>query len=638
LLPVKAPSPNGEGLGGEVTYKPYFFISMFSFTTTEWSLAPISAGTGVLTESRAHFITDVTALTETVRLYLRPECYVPAGAIPPTEQTQPPVPYFFAEIGASTPLDTDIVMLPVGSAAQSNLKVTLRLEMTASVGGTLRITVNVFQVVGADQDGSSLNTHTDAGYWRNFLRKKALNPGVPSVFDTEKVMRLTLYARNKSYESAFAYTDSPMLKHRFYVSIGVPTMTRNDQPAEQLHLSHPTKVRFSITSSVPISDAWAMLMQVSGNDVEAITFANVLNISYIRAETDLATTFEDWGLSNTAFSPTVNSALQSDGDHYFFEVNLQPPEAGTYVLLSMWKDTDGGFRSLRSTEITTTAVPDLVPPEILGFLTDYSAVFGNALQASAGERIESKIYVNTDDYDAVRDKTFNEALNNIQITIYAKDGDLTHILEQENWQKQRDGTWLFPQQSEAGTNELTIGVTTLTLKRPFRLRYEPRKANLYSMDGGRLVPMSNQDWSGKRIFIEYRFRLVQEMPERFTDELVYTQWIDVLPVENSISAEVYTENLQPVRQWLAEYERLNVKLTVDALPSCYLLVLTDGATIHESNSCAGLLPKRNSTLFEPQQQTLTSGQAWVSIPAQAYPMNVPYSVLFIQKPIPELPS
>jgi hypothetical protein len=608
---------------------------MFSFTTTEWSLAPVSAGTGVLTESRAHFITDVTALTETVRLYLRPECYVPAGNLPPTEQAQPPVPYFFAEIGASTPLDTDLPMLPVGSAAQSNLNVKIRLEMTDAVGGTIRITVKIFQVIGADQDGSSLNTNTNAGYWRDFMKKKALNRNAPSVFDTEKVMRLTLFARNKSYESAFAYTDSPPVRHRTYETVGVPTMSRNGQPAEQLHLTHPTRVRFSITSAKTITEACAMLVQISGNDAEAITFANALKISYIRADATLAPTFSDWGLDNIAFTPTENSALQSDGDHYFFEAHLQPPEAGTYILLSLWKDAEDNFRSLFSAEITTTAVPDLVPPEILGFLTDYSAVFGNALQAAAGERIESKIYVNTEEYDAVREKTFNEALTSVQITIYARDGDLTHVLEQESWQKQRDGAWLFPQQSEAGTNELIIGATTLTLKRPFRLRYEPHKANLYSMNGGRLVPMSNQDWSGKRVFIEYRFRLEQEVPEAFTDELVYTQWIDVLAVENSVSAEVYTENLQPVRQWLAEYDRLIVKLSAESETGCYQLVIHDGATLHESNSCAGLLPKRTSARFDPQQPTLISGQAWVSIPAQAYPMNVAYSVLFIRKPIPE---
>lgn len=609
---------------------------MFSFTTTEWSLAPISAGTGVLTESRAHFITDVTALTETVRLYLRPECYVPEGNFPPTEQAQPPMPYFFAEIGASTPLDTDLPMLPVGSAAQSNLNVKIRLEMTDAVGGTIRITVKVFQVVGADQDGSSLNANTKAGYWRDFMKKKALNRNMPSVFDTEKVMRLTLFARNKSYESAFACTDSPPVRHRTYETVGVPAMTRNDQTVEQLHLTHPTRVRFSITSTEAITEAYAMLVQISGNDSEAITFANALKISYIQADATLAPTFSDWGLDNIAFTPTENSALQSDGDHYFFEAHLQPPEAGTYILFSLWKDADDNFRSLCSAEITTTAVPDLLPPEILGFLTDYSAVFGNALQASAGERIESKIYVTTDDYDSVREKTFNQALSSVQITIYARDGDLTHILEHENWQKQRDGTWLFPQQSEAGTNELTIGATTLTLKRPFRLRYEPQKANLYSMNGGRLLPLSNQDWSGKRVFIEYRFRLVQESPERFTDELVYTQWIDVLPLENIVSEEVLTQNLQPVRQWLAEYERLNVKLTAESETGCYQLILHDGAMIHESNSCAGLLPKRTSSRFDLQQETLSSGQAWVGIDAKAYPMNVPYRVLFIRKPIPEL--
>ena len=611
---------------------------MLTLSNPVWLEQPESACSASLMQSVFRVDTDWSALSA-VKIYFRVQAWHSPDALLSDIPNRPAMPAFVFQLTPDTPLDTVLPM--TAPLALSFMKVSLMVKSTAT---TLQLIFTVRFWLGADMLLSGYENLSPA-FWEAFTLQKSNDRTRLSVFDEVKSLRVSLHAVEPDGATAYISSESEPVKHRFWENATLTDLMfilkRNDIAVKNLSALANTEIKFGITSSDEVTEAYAFLMRVNKSNGDSLPFTPSLELSYIKAESVFTTDFSDWGLSSEAFLPTAESDLQTaeDAPTYFSAIVKSEvlTSGGSYRFGVIWQTADGVRSAFLSPVFRADAVPDLVPPEISGSLTDFTGTYGNAIRACPLERIESKIIIPTAEYDASRERTFLQAITDVQLSWYVWDQDLglTHVLQRELWRKAPDGTWNID--SEGEENSVSLGSGSIIFRKTFRIRNEPSVKNLFSyreQENQPLpVPLGNQDWSGKTVFLEYRFRLQHTAPEPFEDILIFTQRIDVLPFEDSINADLKTPFQLPLRQWLASYESLTMNISAENdAPEAYLLFLQDPATgiLHEADSTEGLLPKRSSPLLAPQEETLND-RATVRLNAKNFATGVSYPVTVVRK-------
>jgi hypothetical protein len=260
--------------------------------------------------------------------------------------------------------------------------------------------------------------------------------------------------------------------------------------------------------------------------------------------------------------------------------------------------------SFISSSLTADTPPPLIPPLITGMLRDYNSEYGNAIQCAPYERLESELSVNYNVYDAKRiafSGGWFAALQRIEVSLYYLESIYRQVVEKHSFTRNGNGngTW-----NANGKGEVNIDPYSyeMQMKYPFRIRSEQNTANVVTLIESSQTPVApangNQDWTGKTIYVEYKFILDYQNPISFQDELIFTQVVAVKAFdETTMTIELQEQNGDPLRVFCSGGTDCYVKVTdLNNSTDANFIAITDKEifslpNVKEYESYSGLLAR-----------------------------------------------
>lgn len=258
--------------------------------------------------------------------------------------------------------------------------------------------------------------------------------------------------------------------------------------------------------------------------------------------------------------------------------------------------TDANWQSVSfiGQELRTESTPGLCPPEVESELLDYKTLFtGSNLTVSPQERISSRVRFFGDAYDSC--KEFGSFLNNlsaVQVRVYTEttppgtSNVYKNIMQEYNLPVNIAGA--FQNNSPDVTAVRDFAANTLAAGLDFRVRYEDNEPCLYSINQqGQQAPqpLDTQDWTNKRVWVEYRLTISHTQPAPYTETLVFKHYIEVHGYdEDCLEIEFLNEDGNPLVVLCDTTEQFTVRVT-SCEPGAYDFIgLVDGPNVFSINN------------------------------------------------------
>lgn len=568
----------------------------------------------------------------------------PPGWNPPPVDGPPAPPCAWLDLAAlALDVEQDLFWLGHGDTAAQQRPARLSATLVQEPGLPPELLLRARYFVGCDPVSRSrfdpppaaLRLTTDRGFG-----PPAETAAGASAFTEARQLRATLFIRPhggaiERYElagtvSQLSYFGAGLAERQY-------ELERDGQPVDELSAADPTELRFTLRFDREALPTWAALLWFRAQPLAGDRYwPLVLDLRPTLAGLPSGShPYAPWGVSPPTVEADPSGWMDLGDDRWSiaFELPATPPDEARIALLVV--ETDDGILQATSTQpLTSSPCVDLCPPTFTGSLTDYLHTYGNALQAAPLERLRSCVEVDPAAYDACRAAPWAAALRSVSVRLYWQDATHDHFLQDDTALRTPDGTWLT---SPALRVEL-VGGQPLRYCLDFRLRADAEAPNLRSFDraAGRNSPrpLADQDWAGREVRVEYAFTLAQEAPVPMTDELRFTQLVDVQAFTPAGGAEFYGEDGQPLLALCRETGRMRVCLPTGEMESEQVLVWLEraGGSGGEAESFAGQLPQQSHPAVVELPESSDAGRLCLTLDPRWLSEEENYRLAVILKP------
>lgn len=533
---------------------------------------------GTVVKVKGIFETDQPLLSGCYgALYLRMGLFLDIGFNPETAPIGiPPLPYLYYLISASTLINTDYPLNFTGNSTYENGSYTIRLDDSMP---NIRIIIEGTFLLVEDVNGypTGIMANMRKLLYNGRTNGALMDNGGSSVFNSDKVMRMAVYFLGQGLSgnntSNWVLSKNDVTVAFSWYGKDAHNINSTDvineslvlyrpavlgMPVTDLTITEPTKaqVKFDTTYNDIYITFFLIRSNGADNSVHFLTaykYASAEDYTEALQGVPLPENLPAWMSSKIgnplALTGVSQVATESPANTWttYFEINpASLNTAYTYRILAVVYFRNNPFLSydtfsIISNDLQVGSIPSLTPPTCYGTLKDYYNTFGNYLQCAPLERLKTVIRWDGAVFSASRTQYGHTLVANaktITITLYTLELDLKHIYERVIITKNNQGVWVSSNPNVQVTADVLNDI--LYLDYTFRVRYEPDKVNLSTVNNLTNIPLtspqSNQDWTNKNVYIDTQLELLYNTPISFSDVLIKKQILVVGAIDTECLA------------------------------------------------------------------------------------------------------
>ncbi len=608
------------------------------------------------------------------QIYLKPALFLPIGANP-EPSTAPPAPYWYFEVDGATPLNTPLDMSYVGPPNCKNGDYTIEFQISG--GGFWRWIIRSLVVLLEDTNGypdSALQNN------RRFIynvknASGALQNSASSAYNESRLHRQTVWFYNPAANEWSRFKAQKAFSLRYFNSevLAAPATIVHDFTFE---LKRSASVVTNLSASEITDLTLRFQTNYTGGDLRLMLWAFRLDANdnsqffWQNAKADLAVvnTFALPGplpapptagflATNEIFTAPSNQPNEAPAGFWTADCKIIPTNlvsGARYRLIAVVHNLNGSqfdSHSFVSPEYRVDALPSVCPPDIDADLSDYLYVYGNNLIVSPQERIKGRVRFMGDIYDACRvPLALRQKSKSIEITAYSLNGGYKHVHDSILLVRDLFGNWVNPTLSTAPRYVVLTEDgpgNWLQIEYFFRVRYEANLYNLatYLASDNTLqpIPLDNQDWTNKRIYLEYKLTIENSPIPLYgigQDILIFTQQIYCHDYDdNCLDIQFSYPNGTPVTT-ICDFETQFRACVTNCRPDPDLFIAGIDRNVYaqerfrEGESFSGVLPQLLQPPFVSVDDVFDP-DACATINVQLLEIETKYRFVAIRKPIPQ---